>query len=91
MTSLYRVCKPSIVVTHEAPGEIVDRISNPNVLRNFGYDPDKFTTLTQDALQNCFEAHQPDIWIHGHHHKSYTMNVNGTKFVGLAELEVYKI
>ena len=38
-----------------------------------------------------FEKHQPKLWFFGHHHKSWTMMIDGTQFRCLNELEVYDI
>jgi hypothetical protein len=38
-----------------------------------------------------FEYNRPEIWIFGHHHLSFRKKINKTLFIGLDELEVYKI
>jgi hypothetical protein len=37
------------------------------------------------------EVRKPDIWIFGHHHVPVGKEINGTRFVGLAELEYMDI
>ena len=84
---LYKIRKPKVVITHEAPRSISNMISDPAVLRNFGYDPDKFTTNTSELLQTMLDEHQPHMWIFGHYHKSWHRNINGTLFRCLDKLE----
>lgn len=71
---------PNIVVSHDCP-EIV-RQSMFNIF-------DK--TFTSVLLETLFEIHQPDLWIFGHHHQSKQVQINGTKFICLSELEVFVI
>lgn len=82
----YKQIKPSIIFTHEAPRQIANLIGNPNVLRNYGYDPDIFTTNTGELLQSMFEFHQPKLWCFAHYHKYRNINVDGTNFICLPEL-----
>ena len=43
--------------------------------------------LTGWALQELFNIHQPKKWRFGHYHKSWNMNISGTDFRCLNELE----
>lgn len=83
----YKKAKPRLVITHDAPEFLAKKIGKPYVLKNHGYDPDTFTTNTQQLLEACWEAHQPEVYIHGHFHTSYHRVVNNTLFIGLDELE----
>ncbi len=74
--------KPRIMVTHDCPAEVVPAIHTKSL---FGM------SRTQHYLQECFAAHQPDIWIFGHHHKSFRYKINGTLFICLNELETTDI
>lgn len=87
----YRKCEPEIVITHDCPKSIADRIGEPAIVRGFGFDPDTFRTRTQDWLQKMFELHQPKRWIFGHFHKWWTQTVNGTEFQCLNELQSVEI
>jgi predicted phosphodiesterase len=87
----YADTKPDLVITHSLPRQLAERVGNPGALKAYGYDPDTFTTNTQELLQSMFEVHQPDIWICGHMHKSYRVKLNGTHFIGLNELETYDL
>lgn len=76
---LYRDIKPDIVLTHDCPEEVVPLVldRNDHIYQN----------ITGWALQELFNIHQPKIWRFGHHHKSWRMNINGTDFRCLNELE----
>jgi predicted phosphodiesterase len=79
--------KPKIVLTHDCPRSIGRKIGNPGFLKMFGLDPEKFTTKTSEALDYMFKQWQPDVWVHGHFHKSHKTKEGKTLFVGLNELE----
>ncbi len=79
----YKRAKPDFVLSHDCPRTISNIIGNKDVLRNFGHDPDRFTTNTSELLEACFQAHQPKLWIFGHYHKKKQVNLNGTRFICL--------
>jgi len=76
---LYREVKPDIVLTHDCPDEVSLRILDRNQR--------KYENLTGWALQELFNIHQPKIWRFGHYHKSWNLNISGTDFKCLNELE----
>jgi hypothetical protein len=76
---LYRIVKPDIVLTHDCPDEVSLRILDRNQR--------KYENLTGWALQELFNIHQPKKWRFGHYHKSWNMNISGTDFRCLNELE----
>jgi predicted phosphodiesterase len=88
---LYREIKPDLMLTHEAPRSIIHEFTNSEILKNFGYNPNTFTTRTSELLQAMFEYHQPQTWIFGHYHNSLNKKINGTHFQLLDELETYTI
>lgn len=83
----YEKKKPNVVITHTCPAEIAKLIGKPGILKMFGYNPNTFTTRTQSLLQECFEAHQPSLWIFGHFHQNRAFQYKGTNFVCLDELQ----
>jgi len=87
----YADLKPDLVITHSTPRQLANLVGNPEILRHFGYDPPTFTTNTQELLQSMFEAHEPDIWVHGHLHISHRTKLGKTHFIGLSELETYTL
>ena len=80
---LYRLKKPDIVLTHDCPEFLVrDYIGPEGII---------YQNITNWALGELYNIHQPKLWIHGHHHTSKTTIYGNTKFVCLDELETYKI
>jgi len=65
----YRAAKPKIMVTHDAPLEVVRTLFGTDTLVFFDHERDT-VTATGQLLQECFNYHQPDLWIFGHHHKN---------------------
>jgi hypothetical protein len=88
---LYKVVKPNYVITHEGPRCLANVVGNPNLLRDFGYNPETFRTRTSEYLQRCFLLHQPLQWICGHYHTSRKVKIEETQFTVLNELETYTI
>jgi hypothetical protein len=86
----YKIAKPTIMFTHDAPKEIVDHIGNPNAWSMFGWDEPQ-PCKTQELLQQCWEFHQPKLWFFGHHHKTWKMETETTVFHCLRELEVREL
>jgi len=76
---LYRQIKPDIVITHDCPDEVGFRLLKPFQR--------KYENLTGWALQELFNIHQPKMWRFGHWHQSWNMNISGTDFRCLNELE----
>lgn len=87
----YTRLKPEIMLSHECPLELVSYVTNPTTTKLFGYDAGVIETKTNIWLQKCFDAWQPKMWLHGHYHTSKQTIVGNTKFISLAELEVYEI
>lgn len=87
----YKEIKPRVMFTHDAPRQIANMVGSPRALETFGYDPDTFTTHTSELLQKCFEYHQPEVWLFGHFHNSWSKVVNKCSFHCLAELECMDI
>lgn len=77
---LYTQRKPQIIISHECPKAVRDHLFG--IWENSG---------TSKALQQCFEIHQLELWIFGHHHESKDEVINGTRFICLAELETFEI
>lgn len=90
MITLYEQTKPRIVVSHTAPRTIVNKVSDPEVLKAFNLSPD-WTDITSNALDAMFKKHQPELWIFGHFHQDTVLYVNDTKFVCLNELSTLTI
>lgn len=74
--------RPKVVVTHDCPESVATRMCQAHRWRKLD-----FPSRTRQALQSMFEAHQPDLWIFGHWHRSFDEVIEGVRFVCLAELE----
>ena len=77
---MYEEKKPVVMVTHDCPLRVAPFIKGSNHYND--------SSITQQALQAMWELHQPKLHIFGHHHVSFDMVMNGTRFVCLAELEL---
>jgi len=95
----YKEAKPDLVVTHDCPDSIGKSfakaedgnaigspLKKPDILREFGFDPNTFSTRTQVLLENMFRIHQPKKWVFGHYHRDWTTFEEGTEFRCLNEL-----
>ena len=77
---VYVAVRPSVVISHGCPASVINQVSrNGFVMR---------PSNTSRLLQAMYEIHQPDIWLHGHHHRSLNKQIGDTWFRCLAELEV---
>jgi len=81
--SSYKINKPRIMLSHEAPRSIIHNFTNGDILTRFGHDPVTFTTQTSELLDEMFAYHQPELWIFGHYHIKWFGEINGTKFMCL--------
>lgn len=79
LLEIYNTSKPTVMVTHDCPLSVIP------MMHSHHWD-DK--SITQVSLQKMLEAHKPKLWVYGHHHKSFDMVIEGTRFVCLAELEI---
>ena len=84
----YKEARPDIVLTHVPPAVINDRIyPDDKMLVRYGFS-EGFRESTALLGNELLKIHRPKLWVGAHHHKSYTIQIGETKFVGLAELEV---
>lgn len=74
----YVECKPEIMVTHDCPTVMAQKLNSHRE-----WDKSK----TRQALDRMFEAHKPEVWVHGHHHIYKQVMIKGTRFISLGELE----
>lgn len=77
---LYIENKPNIMITHDCPQCIREYL--------FGIF-DK--SITSNGLGAMFEYHKPKVWVFGHHHISKDVNIMGTRFICLGELETIEL
>lgn len=82
---LYRAHLPQVMLSHEAPRSIIHHFTDGNILKNFGYDPETFTTRTSEALEKMLSIHyhKPKLWVFGHYHRKWEADIDGCHFVCL--------
>lgn len=78
---LYQETKPRVMVTHDCPHEVIKYIPSS---AKFDIPP----SYTGKMLTHFWQTHRPEIWVFGHHHHSLDINLLGTRFVCLDELEM---
>lgn len=89
--SLYEQTKPDIVISHEFPVEAIPYLSSFSdeyIKENFYVNVPSRTSLFLSELLNI---HRPALWIGGHFHKTYKVNIDGTEFRCLDELTTMDI
>ena len=80
---LYAQVKPRVMITHEFPEVITDHMFNKGKID----DPSR----TRQAFQSMWEQHKPEMWLAGHWHQHRDINIMGTRFICLAELQIADI
>jgi hypothetical protein len=90
---LWIATKPKIVATHTCPDFLIGNFNSNksgNIMEQFGWDCD-YHDMTSQYLNHLWKLHKPDLWMFGHFHNSHQEQVENTKFICLAELEIYKL
>lgn len=77
---LYIEQKPKYMFSHTCPSSVKKQL--------FGYDE---SSRTEQALQVMFEQHQPEYHFFGHFHRHVDQIINDTRFICLAELEIFEL
>lgn len=86
IVSDYCRIKPEIMVTHDCPEEIAQRILHKLTVPSVKLDP-RHSSRTRQAFSAMLTFHRPKLWVFGHWHISFDETIEGTRFVCLAELE----
>lgn len=76
---------PPVVVSHTCPQFLVPHLVPPNSPHP------KQTTRTSMAMNEMFELHEPDLWVFGHWHTSFTKRVGATTFICLGKCQTLTI
>lgn len=82
----YCAAEPEIMITHDCPTLAAYHQFIKTGLRTHGSSA-LYLTRTGELFQRMFEYHQPKFWFHGHWHHSSQLDLNGTHFHCLAEME----
>jgi hypothetical protein len=69
----YVAARPRVMVSHDGPASL---FMNDGPMELFAFRASSTATL----LQTMFEAHQPEVWIFGHHHESRDFTLGSTRF-----------
>lgn len=77
----YEKFKPHVMVTHDVPADVIGKYC----LNIFG------ASRTEQYLQEAFDIHKPEMWIHGHFHLSMRHIYKRCKFVSLGINELFTI
>lgn len=83
----YRQEKPSIVLSHECPDSVCNKMFGQKTYDGELIKPSQ-TSLLLDEL---FEIHRPQHWFFGHHHQTKTRLYNTTWFYCLGELQIIDV
>ena len=86
----YLAKRPKVVISHTPPNFIIQKMSSPEIMIEFGYDPD-FKCQTSQFLEYLFTLHKPKFWYFGHMHKTFQDMIGGCIFIGLAPLEALDV
>lgn len=78
---VYRETKPSVFISHCCPFSVIPYFLEP---RNAGR---VINSTTDWALDELWRIHKPTLWVFGHFHVSRKIELEGTKFICLNELE----
>lgn len=79
----YERVKPEIMVTHECPYDILERIglNSGQIVAN----------RTSSLLQMMWDIHKPKVWVFGHHHRGRNDTIQGTKFVCVDIMSTFRL
>jgi len=93
MLGIYRDTHPCVMVTHDAPERIAERMTHSLLLPSLR-DPNgklAFASRTRQAFDAMLDLHAPELWLFGHWHRAFDETINGTRFVCLPELATMDI
>lgn len=76
----YEEEKPRVMVTHDCPE--IEELMLPLIGAN-----SLITTRTGQVFRSMWHAHQPDIWVFGHYHKSLDMFIGNTRFICVDQMQ----
>lgn len=79
---LYREVKPTFVVSHECPASIIEPAFGAKLWDGELLRPSRTASL----LDAMWQSHRPQDWVFGHHHKRWSCELEGTRFLCLEEL-----
>lgn len=84
MINKYEKVKPRVMITHDCPTEAAWHMF---ISKGDCFPGPQIKTRTGEAFQAMFEMHKPELWFFGHWHNTRKMNIEGTEFQCLGELD----
>jgi hypothetical protein len=91
--ALYKKLKPKIVISHVPPQRFIENIhgnKDNSILQRFKFHVG-FCENTSLLCDRLLDINLPEVYLSGHHHKSYQEQYKNMKFISLAELETYDL
>lgn len=82
LLDVYAVAKPKLMVTHDCPEVFADVI-----IGMFNMHKLNMPSITRQCFDMLLKIHRPKVWVFGHWHHSVDVELNGTRFICLNELE----
>jgi hypothetical protein len=79
----WSVSDAEILVSHEASNGIVAFLTNPDFVKNWGYESGVIDTRTSLAIARMIEVRKPTICFNGHYHFPEDMTLDGVRYVSL--------
>jgi Calcineurin-like phosphoesterase len=89
----FKAAKPDIMVTHECPESIAERIvgSMANTRSHPVKLEERWKSRHRVAFERMLAEHKPKLWIFGHWHVPFATKFLGTDFICLPELATIDI
>ncbi len=82
---MYEEVKPTYVFSHECPASITPIAFGQKIWDGEILKPSR----TSNLLEEMWIKHSPKNWIFGHHHRKWSEEIRGTKFLCIEELGYY--
>ena len=83
LTDKYLEAKPCVMVTHDCPETVAHHLFKTMKLN----DPSR----TRQAFESMWQMHKPELWVFGHWHDHRNVEIMGTRFVCLGELQTAEV
>lgn len=91
VVEMYKRLRPDIVVSHVPPTPIHNMVFGDNHHLTKYHLDEEFVENTARLGKICFQFHQPKLWAFGHLHISIDTVIGDTRFIGLNELETFRL
>lgn len=82
LIDVYAITKPKVMITHDCPHSVAKAMFPECTLHK-----PIIKTRTSVAFDTMFEIHRPDVWFFGHWHYTREVDIHGTHFHCLSELD----